>query len=133
LSFSSMKNGCTGGMTGDRLAAIFLVFRRGSGLGRRQVAAAAVAGDDLDARAFAARRDADRLRLLMAAALLTRRALLVGALAAHLLAQHAGLGDLAGEQLQRADGVVVPGDRVVDEVRVAVGVDDGDDRDLQLA
>src|SRR5205809_137723 len=86
----------------------------------------------LDTRALAARRDADGLRLL-AAIFLALRALLVGALALHLLAQHAGVRDLAREQLERADGVVVAGDRVVDQVRIAVGVDDRDDRDLQLA
>src|SRR5437588_406161 len=69
----------------------------------------------LDARSFAARRDADGLRLL-AAARVAVRALLVGALAPHLLAEQAGVRDLAREQLERADGVVVPRDRVVDEV-----------------
>src|SRR5579871_6877150 len=124
---SSVKSGFA---KDERLRAVFLVFRRGGRFGRRQLAA--VARDDLDARPFAAGRDADRLRLVAAAGLLAGVALLVGALAPDLLAQHAGLGDLAGEQLQRTDGVVVPRDRVVDEVRVAVGVDDGDDRDLQL-
>lgn len=49
----------------------------------------------------------------------------------------AGLGDSLGHGVQdepnRADGVIVAGDRVVDEVRVAVGVDDGDDGDVESA
>src|SRR5690606_10702236 len=43
------------------------------------------------------------------------------------------VGDHAGQQRSRADGVVVARDRVVDLVRVAVGVQDGDHRDAQLA
>ena len=38
-----------------------------------------------------------------------------------------------GEQPDRAQRVVVAGDDVVDFVGIAVGVDDADDRDLQLA
>ena len=43
------------------------------------------------------------------------------------------VGDHAGQRRDRADRVVVARDRVVDEVRVAVAVEDRDDRDLQLA
>ena len=43
-----------------------------------------------------------------------------------------GVGDHAGQQRDGADGVVVARDRVVDVVRVAVGVEDADDRDAQL-
>jgi hypothetical protein len=41
------------------------------------------------------------------------------------------VGDDAGQQRARADRVVVAGDDVVDDVGVAVGVDDGDDRDAE--
>ena len=44
-----------------------------------------------------------------------------------------GIGHHPGEQPDGADRVVVAGDRVVDLVRVAVGVEDPDDRDVQLA
>ena len=44
-----------------------------------------------------------------------------------------GVGDHAGEQRDGADGVIVAGDAVVDLVRISVGVQDGDDRDAQLA
>src|SRR6478672_6356398 len=42
------------------------------------------------------------------------------------------VGDGAGDQLHRADGVVVAGDRHGDQVRIGVGVDDRDDRDAEL-
>ena len=44
-----------------------------------------------------------------------------------------GVGDDPGEQADRADRVVVARDLVVDLVGVAVGVEDRDDRDAQLA
>ena len=44
-----------------------------------------------------------------------------------------GVGDDPGEQRDGADRVVVARDLVVDLVRVAVGVEDRDDRDVQLA
>ena len=44
-----------------------------------------------------------------------------------------GVGDHAGQQADGADGVVVARDREVDQVGVAVGVEDADDRDPQLA
>src|SRR5882757_11232571 len=44
-----------------------------------------------------------------------------------------GVGDHAGQQRGRADRVVVAGDLVVDLVRIAVGVEDRDHRDAQLA
>ena len=44
-----------------------------------------------------------------------------------------GRGDHPGQQLGRADRVVVARDREVDLVRVAVGVEHRDDRDAQLA
>ena len=42
------------------------------------------------------------------------------------------VGDDAGEQTDRADGVVVAGDRVLHLVGVAVRVEDRDDRDTEL-
>src|SRR5690606_17077895 len=45
--------------------------------------------------------------------------------------QH-GVGRGAGIQLHGADRVVIARDRVVDQGRVVVGVDDGDDRDAEL-
>ena len=53
----------------------------------------------------------------------------VGALVAFL---H-GVGHGGGNQADGADGVIVCGDDVVDLVRVAVGVDNGDNRDVQGA
>ena len=50
-----------------------------------------------------------------------------------LLALLDGVGHDRGDQADGADGVVVAGDDVVDLVGVAVGVDDGDDGDVQLA
>ncbi len=47
------------------------------------------------------------------------------------LALEAGLGDLAREEPDRADGVVVAGDDVVDPLGVAVRVDHRDDRDAE--
>ena len=44
-----------------------------------------------------------------------------------------GVGDDAGQQLDGADRVVVARDRVVDDVGVAVGVEDRDDGDAELA
>src|SRR5699024_8176126 len=44
-----------------------------------------------------------------------------------------GVGDYSGEQRDGADRVVVARDRVVDLIRVAVGVEDGDDGDTKLA
>src|SRR5690606_20210259 len=43
------------------------------------------------------------------------------------------VGGGGGVQLHRADGVVVAGDRVVDQRRIVVGVDHRDHRDAQLA
>src|SRR2546428_132262 len=40
--------------------------------------------------------------------------------------------DARGDELDRADGVVVAGDDVVDEIRIAVRVGDRDDRELEL-
>src|SRR5690606_8278818 len=48
------------------------------------------------------------------------------------LALEHGLGGGARVPLHGADGVVVARDRVVDQGRVVVGVDDGDDRDAEL-
>ena len=42
-----------------------------------------------------------------------------------------GIGDSRGDQLDRSDGIVVPGDGVIDAVWVAIGVHDRDDRDAQ--
>ena len=58
----------------------------------------------------------------------------VGALpCAGLQALGDGGGDDLGEQSRGTDRVVVARDRVVDEVGIAVGVQDRDDRDVQLA
>src|SRR6185503_15364100 len=46
--------------------------------------------------------------------------------------QH-GVGDPSREEPDGPQGVVVAGDDVVDLVRIAVGVDDADHRDLELA
>ena len=43
-----------------------------------------------------------------------------------------GIGHHPTEQATRPDGVVVAGDEVLDHIRVAVGVDHGDDRNAQL-
>src|SRR6185436_6075690 len=56
-----------------------------------------------------------------------------GALAAAARSDDAGVGDLADEQLDGANRVVVAGDDVVEHVGIAVGVGDGDDRNLELA
>ena len=45
----------------------------------------------------------------------------------------AGVSHLLREQPQGTNGVVVAGDDVVDLVRVAVGVDNGDNRDTEFA
>src|SRR5579884_2059096 len=52
---------------------------------------------------------------------------------AHLLALDHRVGDLAGEQLDGADRVVVGRNRVVDLLRVAIRVDDRDEGDLEPA
>ncbi len=44
-----------------------------------------------------------------------------------------GVGHRGGDQADGADGVIVRGDDVIDLVGIAVGVDDGDDGDVQLA
>ena len=51
----------------------------------------------------------------------------------HLDAFVGRVGDLRGEEADGAQRVVVAGDDVVDDGGVAVGVDDGDDRDAELA
>src|SRR5439155_8888210 len=43
-----------------------------------------------------------------------------------------GLGDDVAHERAGADGVVVAGDDELDDVRIAVGVDDGDDRQPEL-
>src|SRR6266478_4811565 len=125
-SFRAMKKMKGGSREG--LGLLGLVLGRRGGFGRRQIVAAA--RHDLDLRALAARRHPDRLRLL-GALRVALGTLLVRALAADLLAEQARVRHLAREQLERADRIVVAGDRVVDEVRVAVRVDDRDDRDLE--
>src|SRR5262249_41338714 len=52
---------------------------------------------------------------------------------AALRALDAGVRDAPRDELDRPDRVVVAGDHVVDQIRIAVGVRDGDDRDAQLA
>src|SRR5688500_17638777 len=49
------------------------------------------------------------------------------------LAFEHGIGCGAGVQLHGADGVVVARDRVIDQFRIVVGVDDRDHRDAELA
>ena len=44
-----------------------------------------------------------------------------------------GVGDQVAVELDGAGGVVVARDRIGDAVRIAVGVEDRDDRDVQLA
>ena len=44
-----------------------------------------------------------------------------------------GVGDLAGEQADGAQRVVVARNHVIHFVRIAIGVDDGDHRNAQLA
>ena len=46
--------------------------------------------------------------------------------------QH-GVGHGGGDQADGADGVIVAGDDIIDLVGIAVGVNDGDDGDVQLA
>ena len=41
------------------------------------------------------------------------------------------ISDLADQQLDGADGVVIGGDHVIDVARVAVGIHQGDDRDIE--
>src|SRR5687767_11556414 len=43
------------------------------------------------------------------------------------------VGDSPGDESDRPDGVVVAGDDEIDEVGIAVGVGDGDERDVELA
>ena len=57
------------------------------------------------------------------------RALLLGA--EHRMALGDDLADRLGDQVARADRVVVAGDHEVDAIGVAVGVDEADDRDAQ--
>ena len=56
-----------------------------------------------------------------------------GLLGDHLDAFVGGIGDLRGEEADGAESIVVAGDDVVDLSGIAVGVDDGDDRDAKLA
>src|SRR5699024_8593042 len=56
-----------------------------------------------------------------------------GSLLVALLALHDGVRHGAGDQLDSADGVVVAGDDPVDLIGVAVGIDDRNDGDVQLA
>ena len=44
-----------------------------------------------------------------------------------------GVGHGGDDQADGADGVIVAGDDIVNLVRVAVGVNDGDDGDVELA
>src|SRR6185369_13776419 len=44
-----------------------------------------------------------------------------------------GLADGGHDRADGADGVVVRGDRVVDEIGIAIGIDEGDDRDAEFA
>src|SRR5215831_18617233 len=70
----------------------------------------------------AAGHDAD----LFAAARLLRIARVAPALDAF----DAGVGDARRDEADRADRVVVARDHVIDEIRIAVGVGDRDDRDV---
>ena len=63
---------------------------------------------------------------------LTLGVLVLGILA-HGFAFEEGFGHGGDEKLNGADGVVVAGDDVVDDVGIAVGVGDGHDRDAELA
>src|SRR6185503_16411959 len=94
----------------DALTSISLVLvRRGRRLGIEHAAARR----HLDARAIPTRRHVDD-SLAGLLALLTARA---RRLLEDLVAEDRGVGDLGGEQLDRADRVVVARDHVVDLVR----------------
>src|SRR6185437_10872107 len=56
-----------------------------------------------------------------------------GTLGDHLDAFVGRVRDLGGKEADGAQGVIVAGDYVVDNGGIAVGVDDGDDRDAELA
>src|SRR5438045_7714654 len=100
---------------------------RNSGLGRRRGRCldGAAFGRDVDLRSALGRRAFVGLEAGARAA----TARLLGAArvtlfyAASALAFDRGLGQLVDDQLDRAHGVVVAGDRQVDQVWVAVGVD----------
>src|SRR5690606_24975560 len=68
------------------------------------------------------------LRAAATAALALTRAVLLATLHAF----DDRVADALRDELDRADGVVVAGDDVVDEVRIAVRVRDRDDRDAEL-
>src|SRR5208283_801892 len=91
---------------------------------------AAPARHDLDPRSLTARRHADGLHFALALALGVRGR---GPLTRQLLAEDAGIGHLVREQADGPNGVVVARNGVLDQVRVAVAVHHGHDRDLQLA
>src|SRR5699024_1232955 len=55
-----------------------------------------------------------------------------GTVGGHEVALLHGVGDDPAHERTSADGVVVAGDRELDDVGVAVGVDHGDDRDAEL-
>src|SRR5690242_10649747 len=61
----------------------------------------------------------------------TRLELGLVALRAQVSAFDAGLGDTRGNELDRANRIIVPGDRIGDMVGIAVAVDDRDDRNFQ--
>src|SRR5216683_4407902 len=77
-----------------------------------------------------------RRELRRARARLGRRGFLfAGALLLRVQALQDRIGNPRGEEADRADGVVVARDHVVDQVRIAVGVhdrDDGDQQDVRL-
>src|SRR5262245_46501929 len=85
----------------------------------------------LAARALRAR-GAARIRVLRIAVVVVARVFGVDRLL-HVAARDHGVGDARREEPDRAQRVVVARNHEVDFVRIAVGVDDADHRNLQLA
>jgi len=108
--------------------------------GTRATTGAALTGTSTTAAAAAlstatvAARELDRDVAALATLCALRVALTFGAeLTTTLHALEARIGEARGDQLDRTDGIVVRGDDEVDLVGIAVGVGDGDDRDVEFA
>src|SRR5688500_18370389 len=89
----------------------------------------AAARRHLDARTITTRRHVNHALALV----LTLLATVASGLLPDLRTDDRGVGDARREQLDRADRVVVTGDDVIDPIRIAVGIGDRDDRNLELA
>src|SRR5690625_5072739 len=94
-----------------------MLGRRSSGRGGAATSAAGFGVFDLDALSARGRRGG---RIVMRVAALLRAPL------------DAGVGDGGGDELDRADRVIVSGDHIIDEIGIAVGVGKSDDRDAEL-